>query len=295
MSDLFGLRGALILIGVLVVAGVWASGVWRGRQTQQARRLRPRRERSAADADSIVLARQDHGMDAADDLPPAPAPAPGSRLHGKRAKAKSGGRGLDATDLADRDLGLSAGADLAPMTKGEEAPEDLPSIQRDPGSPTAAGRQQIALDFEDAPSAGPEETAILVLNIESPERPIAGNDLVRAVTESGMRFGAMDIFHHPGLGNSSGGQPVFSMANLFEPGTFDIQRMDMFKTRGVSLFMQLPVQGLDGQVACELFVGSAERIAGALGCRLFNQMHQALSADDIDDMRRTARRYRARH
>lgn len=292
MSDLFGLRGALILIGVLVVGGVWASGAWRGRQTQQARRLRPRRDRSA-DADSIVLARQDHGMDAADDPPPAP--APGSRSQGKRAKPKSGGRRVDATDLADRDLGLSAGADLGPMTKGEEAPRDLPSIQRDPGAPTAAGRQQIALDFEDAPSAGPEETAILVLNIESPERPIAGNDLVRAVTESGMRFGAMDIFHHPGLGNSTGGEPVFSMANLFEPGTFDIQRMDMFKTRGVSLFMQLPVQGLDGQVACELFVSSAERIAGALGCRLFNQMHQALSADDIDDMRRTARRYRARH
>lgn len=292
MSDLFGLRGALILIGLVVVAGVWASGVWRGRQTQQARRLRPRRDRTEANEDSIVLARQDDGIEAADDLPPAP--ERGGRSDGKRSKTTSGARAGDVPDTSAEDLGLGGTAGLAPMTKGEEAPEDLPSIQREPDAPVATGRQQI-LDFEDAPAAEPEETAILVLNIESPETPIAGNDLVRAVTEAGMRFGEMDIFHHPGLGNSRGGEPVFRLANLFEPGTFDIQRMDMFTTRGVSLFMQLPVKGLDGQVACELFVSSAERIAGALGCRLFNQMHQALSAEDIDDMRRTARRFRARH
>lgn len=262
MSEFFGLRGALILIGMLVVGGVWLSGVFRGRRPQQARRLRPRRGR---DTGRDIIATQE--------------PAHGT--------------------MGELPLGTPDMPAVAPLTKGDEAaPERMPSIRRDPdrrGELEAARRNQMELSFSDEATrpAAPDETSILIINIKSTERLIPGNDLVNAVTESGMRFGEMEIFHHYGLAGRTSSQPVFSLANLYEPGTFEIQRMDMFTTRGVTLFMQLPVSSLDGEVACELFLNTAERIANRLECRLFNQSHQTLGAHDLEDMRRTARRYPA--
>lgn len=265
MSEFFGLRSALILIGVLVIVGVWLSGILRSRNNQQARRLRPRR---TAKTGTDVLATQEVQPDPRPELP-----------------------------FGDTEMPA-----VAPLTKGDDAPERLPSIRRNPdrraeseADREAARRRQMELSFSDATSAQaqPVEAAILVVNVESSDRPVAGNDLVNAVTDAGMRYGDMQIFHHHGLAGRDSQKPVFSLANLYEPGTFDIQRMDMFSTRGVTLFMQLPVAHLDGEVACELFLNTAERIANRLECRLLNQSHQTLGAHDLEEMRRIARRYRA--
>ena len=176
---------------------------------------------------------------------------------------------------------------LSRLVKDDDAPASVPVMHRDPDKRTA----QMEFPFE-ASETGTPGTEILVINIEA-QTPIAGNDLVNAVTDAGFRFGDMEIFHHYGLGDRSEGAPVFSLANLYEPGTFDIQRMDLFSSRGVTMFLQLPVQGIDGEVACELFVSTAERIAGRLGCRLYNQSHQELGAHDLEIMRRQARRFGA--
>jgi len=243
--DAIGLRMGLLLIGVLVVAGIYLAGTLKGRhRAKQARRLKSRT--------------------------------------GARREA-----GTDALSL-ESDADGAAFQGLAPLVKDDGTPAAVPSMHRDPDKRTA----QMEFPFEDSDGEGPE-TEILVINIESPETPIPGNDLVNAVTDAGMRYGDMQIFHHYGLGQRAEGTPVFSLANLYEPGTFDIQRMDMFSTRGVAMFLQLPAPGMDGEVACELFVGTAERIAGRLACRLYNQSHQELAAHDLEIMRRQARRFAA--
>lgn len=196
-------------------------------------------------------------------------------------------RGSEPLELKQPGEEASAFAGLSRLVKDDDAPASVPVMHRDPDKRTA----QMEFPFEESESAA-SSTEILVINIEA-QAPIAGNDLVNAVTDAGLRFGDMEIFHHYGLGDRGDGEPLFSLANLYEPGTFDIQRMDLFSTRGVTMFLQLPVRGVDGEVACELFVSTAERIAGRLGCRLYNQSHQELGAHDLEIMRRQARRFGA--
>lgn len=196
-------------------------------------------------------------------------------------------RSSESVELGQTGAEASAFEGLSRLVKDDDAPDSVPVMHRDPDKRTA----QMEFPFE-ASEAGTSGTEILVINIEA-KAPIAGNDLVNAVTDAGLRFGDMEIFHHYGLGDRGDGAPLFSLANLYEPGTFDIQRMDLFSTRGVTMFLQLPVRGVDGEVACELFVSTAERIAGRLGCRLYNQSHQELAAHDLEIMRRQARRFAA--
>jgi cell division protein ZipA len=50
------------------------------------------------------------------------------------------------------------------------------------------------------------------------ERRINGSDLLDAAIKAGLNFGEMNIFHRRQEGVK---QPVFSMANLTKPGSFD--------------------------------------------------------------------------
>ena len=63
----------------------------------------------------------------------------------------------------------------------------------------------------------------------------------------GFKFGDQDIFHRHVNANGKG--PVlFSLANMFKPGVFDIDHLENFTTQGVTLFMILPIEGDPHQV-----------------------------------------------
>ena len=184
-------------------------------------------------------------------------------------------------------------AQLDRLVKNDASVSDVPVMHRDPDVDLNRGQMELLFDDRrdksistDSPKVPSE---ILVINIKRVDGAMRGNDLVNILTDAGMKFGDMGIFHHYGLSERPSAQPVFSLANLYEPGTFDIQRMDMFSTRGVAMFLQLPSAGIDNEVACELFVNTADRIAHTLSCRLFNQSHQELTAQDLEAMRRRAR------
>ncbi|MEO5558413.1 MAG: cell division protein ZipA, partial [Dokdonella sp.] len=68
---------------------------------------------------------------------------------------------------------------------------------------------------------------------------MVGSDVVVAAEKAGMQFGDMGIFHRPVLGKVVEG-PVFSMANMVKPGSFDMSQLDSVRTPGVTLFMTLP-------------------------------------------------------
>jgi len=68
---------------------------------------------------------------------------------------------------------------------------------------------------------------------------LAGSDVVVAAEKAGLQFGDMGIFHRMASGKASEG-PVFSMANMVKPGSFDMSKLDALETPGVTLFMTLP-------------------------------------------------------
>lgn len=145
------------------------------------------------------------------------------------------------------------------------------------------GDDQMRIDFDDndtqsanqasSPSsnqAASNETSdgaaqeVLVLNVRAKnDLPILGAALLPMLLTLGFKFGDQDIFHRHV--NSNGKGPVlFSLANMFKPGVFDIDNLENFDTQGISLFMILPIEGDPHQV--------------------FNMMHNAARklADEFD-------------
>ena len=137
------------------------------------------------------------------------------------------------------------------------------------------GDEQMRIDFDDndtqsanqAASNEPSNTAaqeVLVLNVRAKnDAPISGAALLPMLLTLGFKFGDQDIFHRHV--NSNGKGPVlFSLANMFKPGVFDIDNLENFDTQGISLFMILPIEGDPHQV--------------------FNMMHNAARklADEFD-------------
>jgi len=86
--------------------------------------------------------------------------------------------------------------------------------------------------------SGPPPDQIVTLFLQSRDRHIiTGIELLDASLKSGLVFGAHDIFHRI---NEEDVEPVFSMANLTKPGSFDKNAWNTMEIKGVTMFMTVP-------------------------------------------------------
>ncbi len=84
------------------------------------------------------------------------------------------------------------------------------------------------------------------------EEGIAGQELLRALVEKGCRFGEMNIFHRFKSAQNIG-EKYFSVANAFNPGTFDIDTMSENVFKGITFFMTIP-SSVEPEVAYKTMV-----------------------------------------
>ena len=142
-----------------------------------------------------------------------------------------------------------------------------------------------------APPPPPPAPEVLALFLQPARSPaLLGPVLLKALNAVGMRFGDMNIYHHFGAGDLRSTQPLFSLANMFEPGQFDLAAMDDFQTAGLAMFIQFPAP-LDGPVAFELFLNTAQRLAEALDADLISEPNKPLDSATIENMRLVAARH----
>ena len=128
-----------------------------------------------------------------------------------------------------------------------------------------------------------------------PSRPFSGPALVDALAQTGMEHGDMEIFHR--YAEDTPGQPLFSIANVVEPGTIDPAKRD-FKSPGLVVFMQLP-NGTKPTKAFKDMLDTVDRLAHLLGGIVCDNRRRPLDAaglqalwDDVlafDRQGRTAR------
>ncbi len=150
------------------------------------------------------------------------------------------------------------------------------------------GDDQMRIDFdepqqskqgsEDAPAVGDQE--VLVLNVRAAEdAPISGAALLPMLLTLGFKFGDQDIFHRHV--NSNGKGPVlFSLANMFKPGVFDIDNLENFTTQGVSLFMILPIEGDPHQVF-NMMHNAARKIADEFSAQVLDGRRSVLTKQGL--------------
>lgn len=171
----------------------------------------------------------------------------------------------------------------------EEAPDDaVPKGKAAEPRPAPAGGQRSLWEDEPLDAAAPAPLQeLIILNILAPRgRPFTGQAIFEAATAAGMAHGKMQIFHYsppdPGA-QQAPAAPVFSMANLVEPGAFALEELDGLSSPGLALFMQLPgpVAALD---AFEMLLAVSHALAEQLGGTLCDEGRNPLSQHGIEDL-----------
>jgi cell division protein ZipA len=129
----------------------------------------------------------------------------------------------------------------------------------------------------------PLPTKIIQLNVVPRQGQFLGQEILYAVSETGLRFGDLNIYHFPDQG-APDKEPLFSMANMVEPGSFDPAHMDDFSTPGLALFAMLPGPK-DGLTIFSEMLHTAEQLATLLDGELKDESHSDLSKQTIEHMR----------
>ncbi len=135
----------------------------------------------------------------------------------------------------------------------------------------------------------PSDEAVIILSLMAGEgSTFNGMQLLDAMELCGLHHGEMDIFHYTELDS---GKPLFSVANVLEPGSFDLQNIGDIETPGLAMFMRLPAP-IDGEKALLTFVQQAKRLKELLSGKLTDGQRRELTRETLDDLKSTARRFR---
>ena len=171
---------------------------------------------------------------------------------------------VDLADAFDDEL-EQLGQIISAATPAVEAISvvDMPAEKREP----AAVADQVFMLFVEAPKGV----------------PFRGPILLGALAAAQLEFGDMDIFHRVEPDNGQE-KILFSVANIREPGTFDLSAMESFTSEGVVLFMQVP-GAVDAVRAFDVMVESSRVLADNLDSRVCDATHSQLTKQAISHMR----------
>jgi cell division protein ZipA len=225
------LRWILLVAGLCLIAGVYVWGMRGRRRSAAADVERPVRSDAPAAAPSSVPGETARVEPSVSLDEPAPAfsapqfdedaldtpPAMRSPSVSVRREPTMGTRVEPARTVTQR------------LTQGRPVPEV--EVAREPPPPAPAP----AAEARPAASRAPQKIVAIRLNAAPPSR-FDGAKLLEALKSEDLEFGRYEIFHRL----HDDGRPVFSVANLREPGTFDPGTMASANFPGIALFAVLP-------------------------------------------------------
>ncbi len=179
------------------------------------------------------------------------------------------GEGSDAVTDAD------AGAEVSQPELG------LPDVEAAAGSELGKRASQ---DFDKIVSLYVAARAGQVLR---------GEDIVVAAEKTGLVFGYMGVFHRLVEGHPERG-PIFSMASIMKPGSFDMARIREMETPAIAFFLTLPapMTALD---AWEKMLPTVQRMAELLDGVVLDDSRNALGRQRIAHIRDELRAYDRQH
>jgi len=122
---------------------------------------------------------------------------------------------------------------------------------------------------------------------------LRGPDIVVAAEKTGLTYGHMNVFHRLVEGRPERG-PVFSVANIMKPGSFDMATIQALETPAIAFFLTLPapLPALDGW---EMMLPTAQRMAELLDGVVLDESRNALGRQRIQHLRDELRAYDRQH
>jgi cell division protein ZipA len=180
----------------------------------------------------------------------------------------------------DRDIVIDS--DDEPTVTPEEAAAEAGTEQKDEQRTVVEPPPQTSPAPSSAPrrARAPMPRKIVVLRLAAGPSRIPGDKLRAAFAAQGLVFGKYEIFHYI----QPGGETLFSVASMVEPGSFDPAHMDTTTYPGVTLFAQLP-SSLPGQEVLDELLRNAKLLQAAIGGTLQDERGGLLNSPRIQRLR----------
>jgi cell division protein ZipA len=115
--------------------------------------------------------------------------------------------------------------------------------------------------------------------VSAGDLPFRGRAIEKAALGLGMQLGALNIFHAK-TEVSPGCKHQFSLANMYQPGSFDPHKWDSLMTQGLTLFMSVPCAYHPAAVFDKM-VAAAKTLCQQLNGRLLDQARKPLGDKGI--------------
>ena len=175
----------------------------------------------------------------------------------------------------------STGADREPATL-----DWLESIDADADRETAAPPPRPAAEAGKLPrDVDPE---VFMLNVVARDREgFRGEDILHILLACDLRFGDMNFFHRHEF-EAGRGAIQFSVANMMQPGVFDIDHMGDFNTPGLVFFLTLPGPE-DMMKAFNYMLETAQAVARNLDGDVLDESRSVLSKQSLEHCRQQIR------
>ena len=191
-----------------------------------------------------------------------------------------------------------------PRESSGRAPESKPEPGPEPPRRRPVSKQRRPVTRRDSragsaePPSGPrrdDRELLIVLTILAPgEGDLAGPAVREALAAFDLAPDDLGMFHHYGNRDRPGGEPVFSVANVLEPGVFDVEAMDELATPGLCLFMRRPGP-LPAAVAFDLMLDVGARLSRTLEAVLCDDQRCRLTAQATQALRERVVHFAFRH
>ncbi|MEM7003637.1 MAG: cell division protein ZipA [Pseudomonadota bacterium] len=140
----------------------------------------------------------------------------------------------------------------------------------------------VPAEQNDEPRLQQNVEELVIVNVVAQRHArFSGADLVTALRNQSLRYGEMNIFHRIDTASKI---KQFSVANLVEPGTFDLSDLDGLTSPGMSFFMQLPGPEKPMQAFDEM-LNAAQKIALELGGELKDEQLSVLTGQTKEHLR----------
>ena len=309
----------LAVVGVIVLVLVWLFG--EPKKEQGKRRLAPepgveRREPTLGESVDGDEAFMDDASARMDPLFKEPMPEQGELDVSLRSELEKLGAALadQRHDSVPMPKPTGQSASIVDMLRSPSQPEPVRSFTIESPAPVAALSSVVAppqppaasapapaaapripprSDLGKRPAQVPVERIVSLFVMAREGHHFNGADLIVAAEKAGLEYGDMGIYHRLVDGRREVG-PIFSVANILKPGSFDLTRLDTLRTPGLSFFMTLPgpVTALD---AWDAMLPTAQRLAELLDGQVLDEERNALGRQRIAHIRDELRGWDREH
>lgn len=234
-------------------------------------------------------------------VPEEPNPAKNADLTWHRELPNGGGRAVQRDDLIKGARPEQPAKETTELSPENEAPQ--PDADDLVGGMSATDEPHN-LDWLDSADrtdgdSGTEEAVeprltrepnpeVFVLNVVArADAGFKGEDILHILLACDLRFGDMGFFHRHE--QEAGRGPIqFSVANMVQPGIFDIDNMSDFDTPGLVFFLTLPGPE-DMMQAFDYMLETAQAVSRNLAGDVLDETRSAMTRQTLDHSRQQIR------